>query len=124
MFIPPEKISRIFYELLEVMSCGSVSVRKLALVTGRIVSNFLIMGDVCKLMTKAMHRLIECRNGWDAQVVLDSDALIELKFWREHLQNCRPMWRKHTLSSRVVYSDASAVGCAAVDQFRTKTGMR
>ena len=115
MFIPPEKISRIFYELLEVMSCRSVSARKLARVTGRIVSNFLIMGDVCKLMTKAMHRLIECRNGWDAQVVLDSDTLIELKFWREHLQslNCRPIWRKHMLPSRLVYSDASAVGCAA-----------
>ena len=116
MFIPSEKISRIFYELLEAMSC-----RKLARVTGRIVSIFFffffffIMGDVCKLMTKAMLRLIECRNGWDAQVVLDSDALIELKFWREHLQslNCRPIWRKHTPPSRVVYSDASAVGCAA-----------
>ena len=84
MFRPPEKISRVFYELLEVMSCRSVSARKFVRVTGRIVSNFLIMGDdVCKLMTKAMHRLIECRNGWDAQVVLDSDALIELKFWRE-----------------------------------------
>ena len=110
MFIPLEKISRIFYELLEVMPC-----RKLARVTRRIVSIFLIMGDVCKLMTKAIHRLIECRNGCDAQIVLDSDALIELKFWREHLQslNCRPIWRKHTLPSRVVYSDASAVGCAA-----------
>ena len=110
MLIPPEKISRIFYDLLEVMPC-----RKLARVTRRIVSNFLIMGDVCKLMTKAIHRLIEYRNGWDAQIVLDSDALIELKFWREHLQslNCRPIWRKHTLPSRVVYSDASAVGCAA-----------
>ena len=109
-FIPPEKISRIFYELLEVMSC-----RKLARVTRRIVSNFSIMGDVCKLMTKAMHRLMECRNGWDAQIVLDSDALIELKFWWEHLQslNYRPIWRKHTLPSRVVYSDASAVGCVA-----------
>lgn len=27
--------------------------------------------------------------------------------------NRRPIWRKHTLPSRVVYSDASAVGCAA-----------
>ena len=76
---------------------------------------FLIMGDVCKLMTKAMHHLIECRNGWDVQVVLDSDALTELKFWCERLQslNCRPIWRKHTLPSWVVYSDASAVGYAA-----------
>ena len=101
MFIPPEKVSRMFCELSEVMSSRSVSARKLARVTGRIV--------------KALHRLIECRNGWDAQVVLDSDALIELKFWREHLQilNCRPILRQYTLPYRVVYSDASAVGCAA-----------
>ena len=117
MFIPPEKISRTFQDVVEIMSCRSVSARKLARVTGRIISSFLIMGDVCKLMTKALHRLIECRKGWDAhaQVVLDSDVLVELKFWREHLQslNRRPIWRKHMLPSRVVYSDASAVGCAA-----------
>jgi len=73
------------------------------------------MGNVCKLMTKTTHRSIECRRGWDAQVVLDSDVLVELKFWREQLQNLysRPIWRKHVLPSRVVYSDASAVGCAA-----------
>ena len=116
MFIPLEKISGILDEVVEIMSCKSVSARKLARVTGRIISNFLIMGDVCKLMTKAMHRLIECRRGWDAQVVLDSDALVELRFWREQLcgLNSRPIWRKPVLPSRVVYSDASAVGCAAV----------
>ena len=111
----PKRFLEFFNELLEVMSSRSVSASKLARVTGRIVSNVLIMGDVCKLMTKAMHRLIKCRNGWDALVVLDSNALVELKFWREHFQslNCRPIWRKYTLPSRVVYSDASAVGCAA-----------
>ena len=61
MFIPLDKISGILDEVVEIMSCKSVSARKLARVTGRIISNFLIMGDVCKLMTKAMHRLIECK---------------------------------------------------------------
>ena len=97
------------------MSCCSISVRKLACVTGRIISNFFIMGDVCKLMTKSLHRLIECRRGWDAQLVLDADVLLELKFWSEHLRslNCRPIWSKTVLPSRIVYSDVSAVGCAA-----------
>ena len=63
MFIPPEKVSRIFCDLSEVMSSRSVPARKLARVTRRIVANFLIMGDVWKLTTKALHRLIECRNG-------------------------------------------------------------
>ena len=54
---------------------------------------FLIMGDVCKLMTKALHRLIKCRKSWDAQVVLDSDVLVKLKLWSGDLQslNCRPI---------------------------------
>ena len=97
------------------MSCCSISVRKLACVTGRIISNFFIMGDVCKLMTKSLHRLIECRRGWDAQLLLDADVLLELKFWSEHLRslNCRPIWSKTVLPSRIVYSDVSAVGCAA-----------
>ena len=53
----------------------------LARVTGRIISNFLIMGDVCKLLTKSLHRLIKCRGGWDAQLVLDADVLLELNVW-------------------------------------------
>lgn len=79
----------------------------------------VLLGEVSQIFWSwvmfASSWLIECRNGWDAQVVLDSDALIELKLWREHLQslNHRPIWRKHTLPSRVVYSDANAVGCAA-----------
>ena len=63
MFIPPEKISGMLEEVVEIMSCCSISARNLARVTGRILSNFLIMGDVCKLMTKSLHRLIECRGG-------------------------------------------------------------
>ena len=49
MFIPPDRISGILEEVVEIMSCCSISARKLARVTGRIISNFLIMGDVCKL---------------------------------------------------------------------------
>ena len=115
MFIPLEKISGIFDEMVKIISCKSVSARNLASVTGRIILNFLIKGDVCKLMTKAMHQLIESRIGWDAQVVLDSDVLVELKFWHEQLHrlNSRPIWREHALPSRIVYSDASAIGCAA-----------
>ena len=115
MFIPLEKISGIFDEVVKIMSCKSVSARNLARVTGRIISTFFIMGDVCKLMTKAMHRLIESRIGCDEQVVLDSDVLVELRFWHEQLHrlNSRPIWREQALPSRVVYYDASAIGCAA-----------
>ena len=84
MFIPTEKISCIFHKVTEIMSQRSVSARKLARVIDRFVACFLIIGDVLKLMTKALHRLIECRKSWDAQVVLDSDDLVERKFCSGH----------------------------------------
>ena len=84
MFIPTEKISCIFHKVTEIMSQRSVSARKLARVIYRFVACFLIIGDVLKLMTKALHRLIECRKSWDAQVVLDSDDLVERKFCSVH----------------------------------------
>ena len=46
--------------VVEIMSCCSISARKFARVTGRIISNFLITGDVCMLMTKSLHHLVEC----------------------------------------------------------------
>ena len=116
MFLPPEKLSGIFEEIVEIMSRCGVSAKKLARVTGRIISNFLIKGNVCELMTKPLHRLFECRRrSWDAQLVLDVDVQVELQFWCEHLRslNCRTIWRKHVLPSRAVFSDASAVGYAA-----------
>ena len=84
MIISAEKIFSFYYEVTEIMSHRSVSARKLARVTDRIVACFLIMGHVCKLMTKALHRLIECTKSWDAQVVLDSDVLVERKFCSGH----------------------------------------
>jgi len=44
MFIPPEKISGILEEVVEIMSCCTISVRNLAHVTGRIISNFFDHG--------------------------------------------------------------------------------
>ena len=55
MFIPLGKISGILDEVVEIMSCKRVSARKLARVTGRIISNCLIMGDVWKRVTKVQY---------------------------------------------------------------------
>lgn len=69
-----DKINRILQEIIKILSRNSVSARELPPVTWRIVSNFLVMGDVYKLMTKALHRVIEFRRHWDCQVFLDWEA--------------------------------------------------
>ena len=91
--------------------CCTISAKNFAPVTGRIISNFLILGDVCKLMTKSLHRLIECRGGGMHSLFCTLTSSFNLSFGAS--LNCRPIWRKNVLPSRIVYSDASAVGCAA-----------
>ena len=57
-------------------------------------------------MTKSLHRALDRREGWESRVGLDHAARKELEFLRCFADAiCRP--------SRIVYLDASPVGCAA-----------
>ncbi len=48
----------------------SIGVRKLASVTGLIMSNILAFGNACKLITKALYRKIESRSHWRSKLFL------------------------------------------------------
>ena len=117
MFIPKEKNSEIVEGVGAICPVVTFLQRNLLVLQGEFYPIFsVIMGNISKLMTKSVHRLIECRGCWEGQLVLDSDVQVELKFWREHLRSfyCRPIWKKPVLCCRVVFSDASALKCAAL----------
>ena len=75
----------------------------------------LVFGDVCKLMTKSLHRALDHRERWKSRVDLDPCACKELEFWKNNVFHLNP--RSFTDAahrpSRIFYSDASVVGCAA-----------
>ena len=108
-----DKIDKLLESIDNALSQSSLPARQLASVTGSVISNMLVFGNVCKLMTKSLHRALDRREGWESQVDLDPCA--QKEFWRNNISHlnfrcsadavCRP--------SRIVYSDASAVGCAA-----------
>ena len=71
--------------------------RQLASVTGSIISNMLVFGNVCKLMTKSLHRALDRRLGWDSYV--------ELEFWKNNVSNLNSRSFLNTVRkpSRIVY---------------------
>ena len=75
----------------------------------------LPFGNLCKLMTKNLHRALDCRAGWESSVILDLPSRKELIFWRENLLrlNSRPLSEDVRPVTRIAYSDASSLGCAA-----------
>ena len=113
--IPAEKIDRLLVSIDIVLLQSRLPARQLASVTGSIFSNMLVFGNVCKLMTKSIHRALDRRQGWDSCVELDPCARKELEFWKNNVSNLNSRSFLNTFRepSRIVYSDASATGCAA-----------
>ena len=113
--IPSDKIDRLFTSIDDALSHTTMPARQLASVTGSIISNLLVIGNLCKLMTKNLHRALNCRAGWESSVILDLPSRKELIFWRENLLrlNSRPLSEDVRPVTRIAYSDASSLGCAA-----------
>ena len=114
--VPEDKIDKLLVSIDNALSQSSLPARQLASVTGSIISNMLVFGNVCKRMTKSLHRALDRRVWWDeSRVVLDHAARKELVFWKAHVShlNSRCFADAIRRPFRIVYSDASAVGCAA-----------
>jgi hypothetical protein len=88
-----------------------VKVRQLASVAGKIVSTSLAIGNVARLMTKAIHVCIEARYNWESFVCLSDKAIRELRFWLDNIRtlNGSKVGPKPE-ASKIVYSDASSTG--------------
>ena len=80
--VPEEKTDKLLVSIDNALSQSSLPARQLASVTGSIISNMLVFGNVCKLMTKSLHRALDRRDEWESRVDLDHAARKELEFWR------------------------------------------
>ena len=61
--VPGGKIDKLLVSIHNALSQSSLPARHLASVTGSIISNMLVFGNVCKLMTKSLHRALDRRLG-------------------------------------------------------------
>lgn len=113
--VPQDKIARLLAKINEALALRRISARQLASVTGLVISNMIVFGNICKLMTKSLHRKIDSRSCWNSTLTLDQDSIRELTFWLSAISklNHRPLVTSNCLPATVVYSDASSTGCAA-----------
>ncbi len=88
-----------------------VKVRRLASLTGKIVSTGLVVGNMTRLMTKAMHMCIEEKLHWESAVMISKEALSEIQFWVRNISDINScMIGPKPSATRMVYSDASCTG--------------
>ena len=92
---------------------NGVTARTLASVTGKIISAYLAVGSMTRIMTKAIHCAIESKSSWNSNVLLSAQAQEELTFWLQNIEQLKAKPINYVAScSKVVYSDASTHGFA------------
>ena len=103
--VPDDKINKLLVSIDNALSQSSLPARQLAPVTGSIISNMLVFHNVCKLITKSLHRAIDRREGWESRVGLDHAARKELEFWKSSVShlNSRCFADAIRRPSRIVY---------------------
>ena len=112
LFITEKRMSAVKSLLQSVLNRPRTTARKLARITGKIISMSLVLGNITSLMLRYAHIAIVNRTSWDFYFDLDSKVINELSFWSEHLARLNSRSIVSSLQvQRVVYSDASNSGC-------------
>ena len=111
LYIPEKKVEAINSLIDNILANKCTTARRLASLAGKINSTNIVLGSITNMMLKHCHRSIITRFTWDSFYKVDDKVIEELRFWKfnfSHL-NVRKLLECKVVS-RIVYSDASAVG--------------
>ena len=123
--LPKRRMVSLFNSIDSIFSSfPSITPRNLASITGKIISMTPVLGNVSRLMTRALYNAINSRtSGWDVCIDLSffPECLAELSFWRHNLPklNCRKLFSSN-VPSIISFSDASNSACGSVISLDTQ----
>ena len=109
--VPEDKVSKLQCLLLEAKHLRHIKAKCVASFTCKIISMWLGLGDIVRLMTRALYRLLQSRASWCDILRLDVECMREIEFWLDNIgaYNRQSLW--HSPSAvRIVFSDASDTG--------------
>lgn len=75
------------YLQLVVDNVNQLTARKVAAIVGKIIAHSPALGNICRLMTKHLHFIINERSSWDSVVHVDDFSIKELHFWLSSLKS-------------------------------------
>ena len=98
------------------LSAPYVTARDCAVIAGNVMSMSPVLGNLTRLKTRFLYKVIESRRSWDSRfnIGLHNDCLSEIFFWKNNIVslNTRPIL-PYNAPLLFSYSDASNVACGA-----------
>lgn len=117
LFIPEDRASSLKETIQWILTkMPHVTARDLSRLTGKVISTQLVLGDITRLKTRHLYKVIGTAPTWDNVIHMTCfNALQEILFWDHRFDslNSRSLHEYEVPHLRVV-SDASATGIAAV----------
>ena len=112
LFVTDKRIQSTSVLIKSIIARPRTTARKLAKITGKIISMSLVFGNITNLMLRYSHMSIIERISWDSYFNVNTLVLNELIFWDNNLEKLNHRFI-HTkiITERIVYSDASSTGC-------------
>ena len=88
------------------------TVRKIAGVTGTVISLALALGPVARLWTKSLYHQVKLWQSWDRKIEITPESMYELHFWKSCFEefNGRPICPISPKCTVTSYSDTSSWG--------------
>ena len=114
--IPDRRISDLFSEIGSILKhLPNSSARKLAKLVGKVISLMPVIGNVARLMTRHLYKLIQNRVSWDRDLfIYDSQVLDEIFFWKESVTSLnKRLLFASVFPENIIFSDASNIAAGA-----------
>ena len=111
LIVPQMKIDSLMEQMRRARCCREMPATALASVIGKIMSMSLALGPLARMMTRGMYAVLNAKISWCHHVLLMLEALKELTFWLDNIDNFsgQNIWPEAS-AVRVVYSDVSGTG--------------
>lgn len=118
--IPPKKVDKISNLLERAISDGHSTFRELSRIAGSLMSVYLAVGPIARLLTRHMYWAIESRSYWDDTLCFSPGLLQERRFWHPIISSFSGYSiREPLVTHTAVFSDASDVAfggfCVSID---------
>ena len=109
--VPLPKITKLQESISRILALRFINAKELASVACQLKSLFLGIGNIVRLMSRAMYAQISAQNSWFSNFYLEDSVVEELVFCQsnlDHLNGRRIRFKSPAV--RVAYSDASDTG--------------
>ena len=109
--VPPEKINKLMKNIKSILVQTFCSAKQLSKIAGQLASMHLAIGPIVRLMTRNLYVLIESRSTWYQPITLTENAVNELQFWLENIQQRNGItFKPRPTTSKIMFTDASDSG--------------